>query len=102
MRSNNNLVCVLTKNGKARKVPRLRAEEIVEAGGKFISRTRFKALTSGIKVPEKLFKQGDRAVKDYIEEKLKQSRRQSQKSEGDDTQDAPKKKGKKRRKAKQG
>lgn len=97
MRGDNQIVCVLTKSGKPRKVNRVRADEIVSQGGQFISRTRYKALTSGFKVPEKLFKKGDRAVKDFITGQRLKVEQKSRKTEKSESEEKPKKRRKPRK-----
>ena len=83
MRGDNLMICVLTKDNKPRRIQRKDAEKIVEDGGRFISKTRFLALKSGFKVPENLFKKGDRFVKDLIRERKNADRKQRKKEEGE-------------------
>jgi hypothetical protein len=75
----------MTSTNKATKKPWQEASELVEAGkAKFISRTEFRAHTLGVKVPADIKKQGDRAIKDYIQSKAAPTGRKARKSKDAD------------------
>lgn len=90
------LVCVQLRNESVEKLPWDDANFLVTTGkASFISRTEFKALSSGVKVPTALFEQGDRAVKDFVAAKLAPKKKEA-KVEKIETPEEPKpKKGKK-------
>jgi len=82
MMGNNQNICVLTKNGKPRRIKRKEADKLVNRKeAKFISKTEYLTLKHKIKIPQKVLEGGDRAVKNFIKTKLQNRKEQRCKDE---------------------
>ena len=84
MKGDNQNICILTKDGKSKRIKRSEAEKLVNTGkAKFISKTKFKILDSGIKIPNKILNEGDAAIKDFLKKSLSKREQENRKKAKD-------------------